>query len=227
MQPTQSNAGSVQTRLLAVEHAVLNTFFRDVPDGTRFSLVVRPGQPFPAELPRRKPYLKMTDHELHDKLAVSLYLQLRPFLPILVDSARAHCDGMPLGAVDDPDAPCPEVLVVQAFESAARPQTAQARVNVPVLLELLHDGHGPALKALLSSSSAGVTRLAVTPHFTYPLDGEEVVFTGALRTRIETMIGQPLIESEHERYKAETVLNLPPGIREELSGLMSAAERES
>lgn len=54
--------------------------------------------------------------------------------------------------------------------------------------------------------TGGITRLAVSTYFTFQVEGEELVFTEALRAQVEAKLGEPLVERAFAGFEGEVAL---------------------
>ncbi len=54
--------------------------------------------------------------------------------------------------------------------------------------------------------AGGITRLATSTYFTFQVEGEELVFTKALRAQVEAKLGEPLVERVFAGLEGEVAL---------------------
>lgn len=54
--------------------------------------------------------------------------------------------------------------------------------------------------------AGGITRLINSTYFTFPVEGEELVFTEKLRAQVEAKLGEPLVERVFAGLEGEVAL---------------------
>lgn len=101
---------------------------------------------------------------------------------------------------------------------------ATLNLNLPLVAQLVLDGHMDALMGLTLRNPGGVRRLYGGMYFTYRCGSDEVVFTDELRTRVELAIGMPLEEVVYKRFALETALSIPTRIADRFAGIIYAMQ---
>ena len=101
---------------------------------------------------------------------------------------------------------------------------ATLKLNLPMVAQLVLDGHMDALMGLTLRNPGGVRRLQDEMHFTYRCADEEVIFTNDLRIRVESAIGMPLEEVVYRRFASETALSIPEIIEDRFASIIYAMQ---
>ena len=101
---------------------------------------------------------------------------------------------------------------------------ATLKLNLPMVAQLVLDGHMDALMGLTLRNPGGVRRLQDEMHFTYRCADEEVIFTDDLRIRVESAIGMPLEEVVYRRFASETALSIPESIADRFASIIYAMQ---